>query len=174
MQPTRDAPEQPTRRAGFWPRLVDTRKPFDVEGIPVWLYALNAVLAIAILALGQLPAAGVAGAFSVLWAIGLFFFAIGERVRILKALLGGGLVVAWAGTAFIARWGIIGQEEVRFLQAQIIDNRFLYFVLAALVTSSVLSVDATVLRKALISYAPIVLGGLALAAVFGLTAGTGS
>ena len=172
MKPVSEMTDATTPNAGFWSRVVDTRKPFDIEGVPPWLYALNTVLAVAILALGQLDVAGVVGAFSVLWAIGLFFFAVGERVRILKALLGGGLVVAWAGAAFIARWGLIGPEEVRFLQAQIIDNRFLYFVLAALVTSSVLSVDATVLRKALISYAPIVLGGLALAAVFGLTAGT--
>ena len=172
MRTTGEMPEPTTQTTGFWSYLVDTRRPFDIEGIPVRLYALNAVLAVAILALGQLDVAGVAGAFSVLWTIGLFFFAIGERVRILKALLGGGLVVAWAGAAFISRWGIIGQEEVRFLQAQVIDNRFLYFVLAALVTSSVLSVQTTVLRKALVSYAPIVLGGLAVAAIFGLTAGT--
>ena len=158
MKPTGEMTEQATQDGGFRSRLVDLRRPFDIEGIPLRLYLLNAVLAVAILALGQLDVAGVAGAFSVLWTIGLFFFAIGERVRILKALLGGGLVVAWAGAAFIARWGLIGQEEIRFLQAQIIDNRFLYFVLAALVTSSVLSVDATVLRRALISYAPIVLG----------------
>lgn len=165
-------PDTTTPNTGFWSRVVDTRKPFDIEGIPLWLYALNTVLAVGILALGQLPVAGVAGAFSVLWAIGLFFFAIGERVRILKALLGGGLVVAWAGAAFFARWGLIGQEEVAYLQAQIIDNRFLYFVLAALVSSSVLSVETKVLKRALASYAPIVLGGLLLAATFGLSAGT--
>ena len=165
-------PETTPPGTGFWSRVVDTRKPFDIEGIPLWLYALNTMLAIGILTLGQLPVAGVAGAFSVLWAIGLFFFAIGERVRILKALLGGGLVVAWAGAAFCARWGLVGPEEVEYLQAAIIDNRFLYFVLAALVSSSVLSVETTVLKRALASYAPIVLGGLFLAAAFGLFAGT--
>lgn len=164
--------EQTTQTAGFWSHLVDLRRPFDIEGIPLRLYLLNAALAVAILALGQLEVAGVAGAFSVLWAIGLFFFAIGERVRILKVLLGGGLVVAWAGAAFFARWGLVGPEEVEYLQAAIIDNRFLYFVLAALVSSSVLSVETTVLKRALASYAPIVLGGLVVAAAFGLLAGT--
>ncbi len=164
--------EPTTQTAGFWSHLVDLRRPFDIEGIPLRLYLLNAALAVAILALGQLEVAGVAGAFSVLWTIGLFFFAIGERVRILKVLLGGGLVVAWAGAAFFARWGLVGPEEVEYLQAAIIDNRFLYFVLAALVSSSVLSVETTVLKRALASYAPIVLGGLAVAAAFGLLAGT--
>ena len=69
MKPATDMPEQPTHNAGFWSHFVDVRRPFDIEGIPVWLYALNAVLAVAILALGQLPVAGVAGAFSVLWTI---------------------------------------------------------------------------------------------------------
>ena len=76
------------------------------------------------------------------------------------------------GRCVLRALGAHRAEEVEYLQAQIIDNRFLYFVLAALVSSSVLSVETTVLKRALASYAPIVLGGLVLAAAFGLLAGT--
>ena len=164
-------PEGTTRNRGIWSSLVDTSGPLDIEGIPLWLYAIVAVLSAAIVQLELLPQAGVAGAFAVLWTIGLIFFAIGERVRILKAALGGGLVIAWAGAAAVANLELIAQDDIAFLQAQIIDNRFLYFLLAALVVSSVLSVPTTVLQKSLISYAPIIIGGLVLAALFGITAG---
>lgn len=163
--------KQSEGHAGLWSYLIDTSKPFDMGGIPLQLYALVAVLSVAILKLGLLTQTGVAGAFAVLWTIGLIFFAIGERVRILKALLGGGLVIAWAGAAMIARSGLISQEDIGYLQGQIIDNGFLYFVLAALVTSSVLSVPTTTLKKSLLSYAPIILGGLIFAAIGGLVAG---
>lgn len=152
-------------------KLFDTSRPFDIEGIPLWLYAIVAALSVAVLQLGLLPDTGIAGAFAVLWAIGLIFFAIGERVRILKAFLGGGLVIAWAGAAVIANAGLISTDDINYLQAQVIGNRFLYFLLAALVISSVLSVPTTILRRSLISYVPIIIGGLALSALFGIGAG---
>jgi Na+/citrate or Na+/malate symporter len=155
----------------IWSRLFDTSRPFDIEGIPLWLYAIVAILSFAILRLGLLPQAGIAGAFAVLWAIGLIFYAIGERIRILKALLGGGLVIAWAGAAAIANAGLINATDIQYLQAQVIDNRFLFFLLAALVISSVLSVSTSILQRSLISYAPIIIGGLILSAVFGIAAG---
>ena len=152
-------------------KIFDTSRPFDIEGIPLWLYAIVAALSVAVLRLDLLPDTGIAGAFAVLWAIGLVFFAIGERVRILKALLGGGLVIAWAGAAVIANTGLIAANDIDYLQAQVIGNRFLYFLLAGLVISSVLSVPTTILRRSLISYVPIIFGGLAFSALLGIGAG---
>ncbi|MDG2090715.1 MAG: 2-hydroxycarboxylate transporter family protein [Gammaproteobacteria bacterium] len=151
--------------------FIDLSKPFDIEGIPLKLYLLIAVLSVVVIKLGLLNQAGVSGAFAVLWAIGLFFYAVGERVRILKALVGGGLVVAWAGAAMFARYELIGQEEIQVIQAQIIGNGFLYFVLAGLVISSVLSVPTTVLKKSLVSYAPIIIGGLLVSVSSGIGVG---
>ena len=158
-------------KSGLLERFLDIKKPYDIEGIPLKLYVLVAVLSIAILQLDLLTQSGVAGAYAVLWTIALFFYAIGERVRILKALVGGGLVVAWAGAAMISREGLIGQEEIQFIQAQVIGNGFLYVVLAALVSSSVLGVETRELKKSLLSYAPIIIGGLIVAAIAGLLAG---
>ncbi len=137
------------QKGSFWTSIIDTRKPYDTEGVPFALYLLIAVLSIVILQLGLLTQSGVAGAYGVLWTIGLLFFAIGERVRLLKALVGGGLVVAWAGAAMIARVELISEEDIQFIQAQMIGNGFLYFVLAALVIGSVLSVQSTVLKNRL-------------------------
>lgn len=152
-------------------KLVDTSKPYDIEGIPLKLYVLLAVLSIAILQLDLLVQSGVVGTYAVLWSIGFFFFAIGERVRLFKVLVGGGLVVAWAGAAFISRVGLISQEDVSIIQSHMIGNGFLYIVLAALVTSSVLGVQTNEMKKSLLSYAPIVIGGLIVASLTGMLAG---
>lgn len=163
--------EESSNVASLRSYLIDTTRPFDIEGIPLALYALLAILAVIVLKMGILADAGVSGAFAVLWTVGLFFFAIGERVWVLKALLGGGLVVAYAGAAITANLGFIAEADVKYLQSHIIGNRFLYFVLATLLISSVLSVRTAVLRKSLVSYAPIIFGGLLFAAIGGLAAG---
>lgn len=123
------------QKASFWSPIIDTRKPYETEGIPPKLYLLIAVLSIVVLQLGLLTQSGVAGA------------------------------------AMISRVGLIAQEDIQFIQAQIIGNGFLYFVLAALVIGSVLSVQTVVLKKALVSYAPIVLGGLIVSAILGISVG---
>ena len=151
--------------------LIVTGPPYEVERVPPLLYMILAGLTIALLYLDKIEQAGVAGAYAAMWTIGLFLFAIGERVWILKTVLGGGLVVAYGGAAAIAYSGLVSQAEVSFLQSQMIGNRFMYFLLAALVTSSILSVPLPILRKALVSIAPIILGGLVFAAGGALLSG---
>ncbi|ABG39644.1 Citrate carrier protein [Paraglaciecola sp. T6c] len=135
------------------------------------LFVLIAITSVAILQLDELKTVGVVGAFAVLWTIGLFFYALGERVKLLKSVLGGGLVVAYFGAALTANSGAINTGDIKYVQSFIIENRFLYFVLAALLISSIISVKTEVLKAALMSYAPIILGGLSLAAIFGVLAG---
>lgn len=60
---------------GMLARFIDTSKPYDIEGIPLRLYVLIAVLSVAILQLDLLTQAGVAGAYAVMWTIVLFFYA---------------------------------------------------------------------------------------------------
>ena len=163
---------EPSRQSeSFWSYVVDTSSPFDIEGIPLKLYALLAFLSVLVLQMELLTRAGVAGAFAIMWSIGFFFFVVGERVHLLRALLGGGLVVAYAGAAATAHAGLVDPQEIEFLQSHMIGSRFFYFLLATLLISGVLSVPSAVLRKSLVSYAPIILGGLFFSAMGGITAG---
>lgn len=159
------------KKKGLIAKLFDTSRPFDLQGIPLALFALLAVISVAILQLGELKTVGVAGAFAVLWTIGLFFYSIGERVLLLKSVLGGGLVVAYFGAALTANSGAISDDDIKYVQSFIIDNRFLYFVLASLLISSIISVKTDVLKAALLSYVPIIFGGIAFSALGGILAG---
>jgi Na+/citrate or Na+/malate symporter len=171
MQPKHSEFKAENKKSGLLTKLFDTARPFDIQGIPFVLFLLIAVLSVAIVQLGELKTVGVVGAFSVLWAIGLFFYAIGERILILKSLLGGGLVVAYFGAALTANSGVISSEDIKYVQSFIIEDRFLYFVLASLLISSIISVKTNILKSALLSYAPIILGGIAFAALGGIISG---
>ncbi|WP_041713419.1 2-hydroxycarboxylate transporter family protein [Paraglaciecola sp. T6c] len=171
MQTKRADVETSNNKRTVMNTLFDTSKSFDLQGIPMGLFVLIAITSVAILQLDELKTVGVVGAFAVLWTIGLFFYALGERVKLLKSVLGGGLVVAYFGAALTANSGAINTGDIKYVQSFIIENRFLYFVLAALLISSIISVKTEVLKAALMSYAPIILGGLSLAAIFGVLAG---
>lgn len=171
MQTKRADVETSNNKRTVMNTLFDTSKSFDLQGIPMGLFVLIAITSVAILQLDELKTVGVVGAFAVLWTIGLFFYALGERVKLLKSVLGGGLVVAYFGAALTANSGAINTGDIEYVQSFIIENRFLYFVLAALLISSIISVKTEVLKAALMSYAPIILGGLSLAAIFGVLAG---
>ena len=171
MQSKRSEVKALNTEDGVLGKIFDISKPFDIQGIPLTLFVLIAVTSVATVHLGELKTVGVAGAFAVLWTIGLFFYAIGERVKILKVLLGGGLVVAYFGAAVIANSGVMSKDDISYVQSFIIENRFLYFVLASLLISSIVSVKTEILKAALLSYAPIIVGGVSVAAVAGITVG---
>ncbi|MAD16728.1 MAG: hypothetical protein CL579_11725 [Alteromonadaceae bacterium] len=171
MQAKRDDVKTSNNKRNVMNTFFDMTRPFDLQGIPVGLFALIALTSVAILQLGELKTVGVAGAFAVLWTIGLFFYALGERIRLLKSVLGGGLVIAYFGAAVTANTGAISSVDIQYVQSFIIENRFLYFVLAALLISSIISVKTEVLKAALLSYAPIIFGGIIFAALGGILAG---
>jgi len=171
MQSKRDEVKALGNRKSRISLIIDTSKPYDIQGIPLVIYIFIGAMSLAIVLLGELKTVGMVGAFSVLWGLGLLFYAIGERIRIFKSVLGGGLVVAYFGAAFIANYGALSGEDIKYVQSFIIEDRFLYFVLAALLISSIISVKTDILKAALMSYAPIILGGMVFAALAGIFVG---
>jgi hypothetical protein len=61
-------PSGTTPKRGLLSSLIDTSRPFDIEGITLWLYAIVAALSVAILQFGLLPQAGVANFGLILYA----------------------------------------------------------------------------------------------------------
>jgi Na+/citrate or Na+/malate symporter len=144
---------------------------YEVNGLPLFFYSLMSVLIIIFWKMGKLEAMGIIGAFAFMWAIGFFFYAIGEKLPIWREYVGGGLIMAFIGSAVLVHINIISIEEADFLKAAVIDNELLYLLLVALVGASVLSVPRKVLITSLVLYVPIIIAGIAFAMALGVTAG---
>ncbi|NQY89689.1 MAG: 2-hydroxycarboxylate transporter family protein [Colwellia sp.] len=145
---------------------------YEVNGLPLFFYSLMSVLIIIFWKLGKLEAMGIVGAFAFMWAIGFFFYAIGEKLPIWREYVGGGLIMAFIGSAVLVHMNIISADEADFLKAAVIDNKLLYLLLVALVGASVLSVPRKVLLKSLVLYVPIIIAGITFAMALGVAAGT--
>jgi len=171
MTPEHENSKADSNSRSYLAALIDTSRPYDIEGVPLWLYSLLVVFTVFVIQLNLLKQTGIAGAYGVLWTIGLFFFAVGERIRILKLLLGGGLIIAYAGAAVVAYNGLVSENQIAQLQSHLIGNRLLYFLLGALVIASILSVPVSVLKRSLLSYGPIILSGLVFSGACGIFAG---
>lgn len=143
----------------------------EVAGIPVLFFSIMAVLIILFWKMGQLQETGIIGAFAFMWAIGFIFYAIGEKLPIWREYIGGGMIMAFFGAAVLVHWGVISRADADFLKGSVLDNRFLYFLLVAIIASSILSVPPKVLVRSLLAYIPIILAGLVGAATLGIAVG---
>ncbi len=144
---------------------------FEVGGLPVFSYLLMGSLTVLFWRMGRLPDTGIVGAFAFMWTIGIFLFAVGEKLPIWKDYVGGGLIMAFIGTAVMKHVGIISGEVATFLVDSVFDNRFLYFLLVGLIGGSILSVNRKVLVRSVAGYIPIILLGVAGAMIMGVLGG---
>lgn len=144
---------------------------YEISGIPIVFFSTMAVLIILFWQTGKLQDTGIVGAFAFMWSIGFIFFALGEKLPIWKEYVGGGMIMAFFGSALLVHWDLISSDDANFLKSSVLDNRFLYLLLVGVIASSILSVPSKVLMKSLGAYIPIILAGLFGAAILGIAAG---
>ena len=149
------------------------RKAVECElgGVQLAPFAVMAALSAVLLVSGHLQDAGIVGAFAVMWSIGFVLYAIGEKLPIWRDYVGGGLIMAFVGTAVMVHFGWIGPDDRAFLAESVVGNRFLYFLLVALVAGSILSVDRETLLQSVLGLVPVMLCGIAGAAGAGILIG---
>jgi Na+/citrate or Na+/malate symporter len=144
---------------------------FELRGLPIFAYLLMGSLTLVFWRMGKLAEGGIIGAFAFMWTIGIFFFAIGEKLPIWKDYVGGGWIMAFIGTAVMKHFGIISGEDAKFLTNSVVENRFLYFLLVGVIGGSILSVNRKVLIKSVLGFLPLMLLCIAGAMIFGLLGG---
>ena len=103
----------------------------------------------------------------VMFGIGIPLYEIGKRVPIWNKYIGGGIVAAFFGTAFIAHFNLIPEKYIEAIDGFNSDMNFLTLFILVLITGSVLSLDRKVLLKSFVGYIPAILGGLVGAFLFG-------
>lgn len=107
----------------------------------------------------------------VMFVIGIPLYEIGKRIPIWNKYVGGGIVLAFLGTAFLVHYNIIPEPYVEAIDGFTSDVNFLTLFIIVLITGSVLSLDRKILIQSFIGYIPAILGGLVGAALLGIIFG---
>lgn len=113
-----------------------------------------------------------AGGVALMFSIGIILYEIGERIPIWNTYVGGGLVLAFLGTAALNYAGIIPTEY-----AELISNvnskpmGVLNFFIIMLITGSLLGLNRDLMVKSFAGYIPAILGGVLGAAILGIAGG---
>ncbi|MEL3905510.1 MAG: 2-hydroxycarboxylate transporter family protein [Treponema sp.] len=111
------------------------------------------------------------GSFALMFAIGIVFYEVGERIPLWNTYVGGGIVLAFIGTAVLVYFNLIPEGYLKSMNTVMDDQDFLAFFIAVLITGSILSLERSILLKSFAGYIPAILGGLAGAAVLGIIGG---
>lgn len=104
-------------------------------------------------------------------AIGVPLYEIGKRIPIWNSYIGGGILLAFLGTALLTHFAVIPDKYVKSIDVFTGKTGFLTVFIVILITGSVLSLDRHTLLKSFVGYFPAILGGVAAAMICGIIAG---
>ena len=113
-----------------------------------------------------------AGGVAIMFAIGIILYEIGEIIPFWNTYVGGGLVLAFLGTAVLCYYKVIPEEYVELISA--VNSKpmgVLNFFIIMLITGSLLGLNRELMIKSFAGYIPAILGGVLGAAVLGILGG---
>ncbi|MFM1514893.1 2-hydroxycarboxylate transporter family protein [Helcococcus ovis] len=146
-------------------------KKIKLFGLDIPTFGLIAVVIIAAMYLGVLSK-DLAGGLAIMFVIGTIFNEIGERIPIWNKYVGGGLVLAFLGTALLVQFNVIPKDYVKLINS--VNSKpmgMLNLFIIALITGSILGLNRKLMIKSFAGYIPSILGGLLGAAVLGILVG---
>ncbi len=109
-----------------------------------------------------------AGTLAMCFGLAVIFNEIGERLPIWNKYIGGGLLLTFFGVAVLKQFGVVPEAGLDAINSFISDDaNFLEMFILMLIVGSVLSLERDILLRSFAGYIPAILGGLAVAAVFG-------
>ncbi len=159
--------------------LFDPKKG-EWKGIPTLVYF--SLLAISLLLLYLPDSKGVVGGylrdnflinFAILGTLSIFFGVIGDIIPVWNKYVGGGTILVFFVSAFLATYGFlpevfIGSVDVFYNESPV---RFLELFIPALIVGSVLTVNREILLKAIVGYIPLIIIGVIGATIGGIAVG---
>lgn len=139
-------------------------------GLPIWIVVVLIGIVLTATYTGALSK-DLSGAFALMFAIGVVFNEIGDRIPIWNTYIGGGIVLAFLGTAALAYFNVLPTEYVELINWANGEVDFLTFFIVILITGSVLGLERKLLLKSIAGYVPAILGGVAGAGLLGIGVG---
>ncbi|MBR7927931.1 2-hydroxycarboxylate transporter family protein [Aerococcaceae bacterium zg-ZUI334] len=146
-------------------------KELKIFGLKLPIFAIISVVVLAAMYMGVLSK-DLAGGIAVMLVLGIIFNEIGERIPIWNDYVGGGLVLAFIGTAFLVQYNLIPADYVELMDKVTSKPMgMLNFFIIALITGSILGLNRKLMIKSFSGYIPAIIGGLIGAGLFGVVAG---
>lgn len=139
-------------------------------GLPMFLVIAISIVVLAATYTGALSA-DLPGTFALMLVIGVIFKEIGDRIPIWNEYVGGGIVLAFLGTAALVYFNVLPEQYVDSINLVTGDMDFLTFFIAMLITGSILGLNRQLLIKSMVRYLPAILGGLVGAGLLGILGG---
>jgi malate:Na+ symporter len=141
-----------------------------IFNLPLPLFAIALLVMAAAIATDTLPT-GMIGALLVMMLLGELLGFAGDRLPIIKTYLGGGAIMALFGAASMVYFGWLPAAVADDVTSFMRGGGFLDFYIAALITGSILGMDAKVLVKVGSRYALPLLCSVLFAALFAMAVG---
>ena len=150
----------------------EEKKTLKLGGLPWWQALAFVVISVSCIYLG-IQSSSVAGTLCSAFGLGVVLFELGERLPIWNNYIGGGLLMAFFGTALLKFFNFIPEKTLDNINRVISgdDVNLLEVYIIFLIAGSVLALDRDILLKSFFGYIPAILGGLAVAAIFGVLVG---
>jgi len=140
----------------------------SMYGAPMWMILVFVAIIYVGTFTGKLPSDDMLSIIAIMFAIGFVLYEIGERLPIWKDYIGGGAVMAFFGAAALEYYKILPEEYAEGITFFYDDFGFQTVFISLLITSAVLTVNRRQLIKSFTGYIPAIIGGVALAALFGI------
>lgn len=150
--------------------MLEEKKTFKLFGMDWKICIAFMVIVLFSAIVGVLPT-DIAGTFALMLAIGIIFNEIGERIPFWNSYIGGGIVLAFLGTAALVYFNVIPQQYVDSINLVMDEMDFLTMFIVVLITGSILALDRKLMIKSFVGYIPAILGGLAGAFLLGCLTG---
>lgn len=150
----------------------ETKKTLKLGGLPWWQALCVVLISVACMAPG-VQSSSIAGTLCSAFGLGVVLYEFGERLPIWNNYIGGGLLMAFFGTALLKFFNIIPEKTLDNINRVISgdDVNLLEVYIIFLIAGSVLALDKDILLKSFVGYIPSILGGLAMAALLGVLVG---
>ena len=113
----------------------------------------------------------IVGGFALMLVIGIILNEIGDRIPIWNTYIGGGLVLAFLGTAALVYFKVIPEDYVKLMDNVTSDMGILNLFIIVLITGSILGLNRQLMIKSFLGYIPAIFGGIAGAVILGIAGG---
>lgn len=134
------------------------------------------ILVLAMTYFGKLPS-DMMGSFAIMFALGIIFGEIGDRVPFISNWLGGGPIICIFGPALLVYFGILPASLKETMSAFMNETNFFAFFISTMIAGAMFQISQKIIVKATIKFLPTILGGLLfsflLAGIGGLITGYG-